>query len=209
MAKLPKLSKPPKLKAAKDVRALALSAATRLFAARGFDGTALQDIADAVGVRKPSLLYYFPSKDDLRKAVLDEMLSHWNDVLPRVLLAASSGEDQFDGVLREMISFFRAEPDRARLLIREVLDRPREMGRLTKKHVGPWVEVVVRYIQKGQAQGRVREDVDPFAYVHQVINLLVASVASQHALGAPDAERNTTELLRIAKQSLFREPPAR
>ena len=56
-----------------DVRSEILRTATRLFAAKGFDGTSLKDIADAGGIRKPSLLYHFPSKEQLRLAVLEQL----------------------------------------------------------------------------------------------------------------------------------------
>src|ERR1700748_1482449 len=39
--------------------------ATRLFAERGFAGTSLQDIADALGITRPALYYYVKSKDEL------------------------------------------------------------------------------------------------------------------------------------------------
>ena len=42
-----------------DVRSEIPYTATRLFAAKGFDGTSLEATAEAVGVRKPSLLYHF------------------------------------------------------------------------------------------------------------------------------------------------------
>ena len=194
-----------------------LDAATRLFAAHGFEGTSLQDIADAVGIRKPSLLYHVESKDALRRRVLEQMLSHWNEVLPRLLRAAASGPDQFDATVSETLAFFTADPDRARLLVREVLDRPAEMAGLIRDYVAPWVEVVCDYIRKGQEQGRVYPDVDPEAYVAQVINLVVNSVATFHCIGvvapapAPEgrmADRYITEILRVAKSSLFR-PEAR
>jgi AcrR family transcriptional regulator len=188
------------------MRAQILDAATRLFAARGFDGTALQDIADAVGIRKPSLLYHFPSKDALRHGVLEQMVTHWKDVLPRVLLAATSGEGQFEGVLGAMLEFFDASPDRARLLMREVLDRPHEMAGLAMQHVRPWVEVVANYIRKGQKQGLVRPDVDPEAYTIQVIIMLVGSVANRDALGTLPADRNRREILRFARAALFVNP---
>src|SRR5205823_5119374 len=82
-----------------------LTSATRLFARRGFDGTSLQQIAEAVGIRKPSLLHHFPSKDELRRSVLDQMLAHWNDVLPRLLLAATAGA-RFDSLMHEVVGFF-------------------------------------------------------------------------------------------------------
>jgi AcrR family transcriptional regulator len=190
-----------------------LDEATRLFAARGFDGASLQEIAGAVGIRKPSLLYHFSSKDELRRRVLERMLSHWNDVLPRLLKAATSGPGQFDAIVHETVSFFVADPDRARLLVREGLDRPQEMAELITTHVAPWVEVVSAYIRKGQEQGRVYTDVDPEAYVAQVINLVVSSVATYNCIGviAPGPgeggsmpRRHTEELLRLAKASLFR-----
>src|SRR5688500_13265938 len=110
-----------------DVRDQILASATRQFALNGFDGTSLQTIAEEVGIRKPSLLYHFPSKVALRLAVHQKMLDHFNEALPRLLQAATSGEGQFDAVISELVGFFTADPDRARLIVREVLDRPADV----------------------------------------------------------------------------------
>src|SRR5579884_299295 len=115
-----------------DVRAATVAAATRLFAAHGFEGTTLQDIADAVGVTKPAVLHHFPSKEHVRQAVLDGILAHWNDTLPRLLFAAAATDDRFDAVFDELHRFFAADPDRARLILREAFDRPAEQRKLLK-----------------------------------------------------------------------------
>lgn len=199
--------------------------ATRLFAARGFVGASLQDIAKAVGIRKPSLLYHFPSKDDLRRSVLEQMLEHWNEVVPRILRAATSGREQFDAIGEETINFFGDDPDRARLLLRELLDRPEEMAPLIRERVKPWTEVVTGYIRKGQAQGRVHPDVDPEAYVSVVINLILSTIAVHGVVGpllgeralpegpahnasSPIHPRLLDEVLRVARSALFLPEPA-
>lgn len=198
---------------ASDMRGEILRAATRLFAERGFDGTALQDIAEAVGVRKPSLLYHFASKEELHQRVLDEVLARWNDSLPRILLAATAGEAQFEGVTREIVTFFNADPDRARLLIREALDRPAEMRARLAKHVQPVIVNLAGYVKRGQRAGDLRSDVDPEGYLFHTVVLLLCGVAFGDSLsglmprksefGAPKG-RLTRELLRMAKASLFR-----
>lgn len=187
-----------------DVKKKILDVATRCFAARGFDGTSLQEIAEGVGIRKPSLLYHYPSKDILRRSVLEKILSHWNDVMPRLLLAATSSHSQFDGVLSEMVTFFTTDSDRARILLREILDRPQEIRKLIEKHVRPWVKATADFIRKGQAKDKLWPDVDPEAYVSLVINLIISNVATYEALGTTDFERCTLESLRVAKSSLFR-----
>ena len=47
-----------------------LEVATGLFAQRGFYGTSMRDIAEAVGVRPASIYEHFPSKDHILTAVL-------------------------------------------------------------------------------------------------------------------------------------------
>ena len=47
--------------------------ATQLFASRGYAGTSLQDIADAVGLTRPALYYYFKSKEDLLANLVAEI----------------------------------------------------------------------------------------------------------------------------------------
>lgn len=192
-----------------------VAAATRLFAAHGYDGTPLSQIAEAVGIRKPSLLYHFESKEALRQAVLDDVLARWTDTLPRVLLAATAGEDQFDAVTREIVSFFVADTDRARLLIREALDRPDDMRERLRKHVRPVVANVARTVKKGQARGDLWAAADAEAYLFQTIILLVCGVAFSESMSplmprgsgeAAPAARLHRELLRIAKTSLFVTP---
>jgi AcrR family transcriptional regulator len=193
-----------------DIRAEIVRAATSLFAAHGFDGTALQDVADAVGVTKPAVLHHFPSKEHIRQAVLDGILAHWQETLPRLLLAATASADRFDAVFGELHRFFAADADRARVVLREVLDRPDAMRKLVTGPVRPWLQAVASYIRSGKEGGRHFADVDPEAYVVHMLGLVLAATASisvtSAAISGPDARaRYDTELARIARASLFKE----
>lgn len=199
-----------------DARTHIIAAALRLFATRGFDGTSLQDIAEVVGIRKASLLYHFESKEHLRLGVLDHLLSIWNEGLPRLLLAAArTGAPRFGSVIGEVIRFFAEDPNRARLLLRESLDRREDMKVRLQTFVAPWVGLVTEYIREGQKSGEVDPNVDPEAYVLQIVHMVVSGMATastldhallpaSHALGTPD-ERHVRELIRITRTSLFRD----
>ncbi|MBS2029175.1 MAG: helix-turn-helix transcriptional regulator [Deltaproteobacteria bacterium] len=198
---------------ASNVRARALREARRLFAAHGFDGTALQDVADAVGVTKPSVLHHFPSKEALREAVLEELVAHWKDELPRLLLAASAGEDRFDAVFTALHRFFSEEPDRARVVLREALDRPEATRAHFRRAVRPWLELVAGYIRSGQAAGTHYSTVDAEAYVLQILGAVISSAACADVISAAlpgrARPRFDRELARISKDSLFLPAPTR
>ena len=188
-----------------------LREATRLFAARGVSGTSLQSIADAVGMAKPSLLHHFSSKDDLRRAVVDELLSGWKDVLPRVLFAAATGKDRFEAVIHEAVAFFRADPARSQLLLREALDRPDELRERLTEHVQPWLGLIQDFIERGQSTGRIHADVDVQAWLTQMVLLITANFAVTPVTdlvsdegGERWEERRIRELRRIAERSLYR-----
>lgn len=194
-----------------DVRTQILAHATRIFAAQGSSGTSIQEVADAVGVRKPSLLYHFESKDVLHEAVLEGVLARWNETLPRLLFAATK-DDRFDAILDETIGFFAEEPDRARLLLREALDRPQEMRALLAKYVAPWLDAVTSSLRKGQERGTIRKDVDPEAYVVMVIQLVLGTVATASSTASlamkgtsrgKVPERLSKEMKRVARAALM------
>jgi AcrR family transcriptional regulator len=195
-----------------DVRSATVAAATRLFAAHGFEGTALQSIADAVGVSKPAVLHHYPSKEHIRQAVLGNILEHWNRILPRLLVAATAADDRFEAVFGELVRFFAADPDLARIMVREALDRPTELHTMLSRTVRPWLGAVADYVNAGRDRGRHHGDVDAEAYVLHVMQLVVTatacSAATSPVLQGDAEERYARELARIARSSLFVAPGA-
>jgi AcrR family transcriptional regulator len=69
----PRLSEP--LRPGATARAQILDAAAELFTTRGYASTSTRAIADAVGVRQPSLYHHFATKDDLLEALLIETVT--------------------------------------------------------------------------------------------------------------------------------------
>ena len=55
------------------LRRTVLEAAAKLFAQRGFGGTNLQDVADALGISRPALYYYFKSKEEILASLVEEV----------------------------------------------------------------------------------------------------------------------------------------
>jgi TetR/AcrR family transcriptional regulator len=55
-----------------DNRSKILACAIDLFSSRGFDAVGVQEVADAAGLKKPTLYHYFGSKSGLLKIVLEE-----------------------------------------------------------------------------------------------------------------------------------------
>ncbi len=193
-----------------DAKEQITQAAIRLFGARGVDATPLQAIADAVGITKQSVLYHFPSKEALHAHITSVLLDHWERELPGLLSAHQSGEDRFSSILRAAIAFFVEDVDRARLTIREVLDRPEEIRTLMRERLSPWTMLIGEYIRMGQSSGVIRGDVHPESYVTQVMMMAIGTVAMGNVVstlvrsGEGDSlDERVSELVRIARLALF------
>jgi len=198
-----------------SARAEIINVAMRQMAERGAEATSLQAIADEVGIRKPSILYHFESKEDLRNTVLEDLLARWSEVIPRLFLTSSQeGTSRFEAIMTELIDFFTADPNRARLLIRELMDRPEEMRVYIARYVQPWLELVANNVRQGQELNKNRPDVDPEAYVLTVVCMTLGSLALvddlSGALNDQSAKNKTharlaAEIIRMARVSLFEE----
>ncbi len=70
-----------------DTRSTLIDDATTLVRRRGYAGFSYADLAEAVGIRKPSIHHHFPLKEDLGAAIVDAyalaFAEHLADILAR------------------------------------------------------------------------------------------------------------------------------
>jgi TetR/AcrR family transcriptional regulator len=133
-----------------------LTEALRCFADVGYDGTSLNRIATKVGIRKPSLLHHFPSKDALYGEVFETALSDWLARVEEVISVDSSGWDKIDLVLSAGFRFFEHNIDFVRLLRREALDGGTHLGIDLSGVMRPLFDEAVAYFEREMAAGTIR-----------------------------------------------------
>ncbi len=118
MARATLSSKPTRIQAEKT--ALIMEAALKVFSDYGFRGATLDQIADEAGVSKPNLLYYFASKDDIHRRLLERLLDTWLEPL-RQLNADGEPVEEITGYIRRKLEMSRDYPQESRLFANEIL----------------------------------------------------------------------------------------
>ena len=106
-------------------RAAILDAAERLFAERGFDATSLNEVGAAAGVSRGTPGYFFGSKADLYRAVLDRCFTEVREAVragrARALTGSHSPQAILAGAVGDYFDFLAARPNFIRLIEREAL----------------------------------------------------------------------------------------
>jgi len=136
-----------------STRDLILQEALRCFAQSGFEGTSLNEIAAAVGIRRPSLLHHFPSKDALYEDVFEKVLSDWLERLDNAIASTATGWEKFELVVRAGFELFEENPDYVRIMRREALDGGVHLGIDLAAVVKPLFDAAVEYLDQAMKQG--------------------------------------------------------
>ena len=97
-----------------------LDAALEVFSTQGFRGATLDQLAEAAGLSKPNLLYYYASKDAVHRALLERLLDTWLDPLRQIDPAGEPLAEIRAYVLRKL-EMARDLPRESRLFANEVL----------------------------------------------------------------------------------------
>ena len=154
----------------KHNREAILTAAVALFAEHGYRGTSLASIAAAVDLTQQGVLHYFPSREALLLALLDEKYHEDGR-----LLSASLDHEGLDllTALQSLVEHNTVVPERVRLfsaLITESVSSEHPAHTYFVDRYRKVRERLVRSLQVGQRSGQIRADVD----LEQLVPLLVA-----------------------------------
>ncbi len=104
-----------------------LAAALEVFSQQGFRGATLDQIAEAAGLSKPNLLYYFPSKEAMHAALLDHLLDVWLQPL-RDLDPDGEPMAELLRYVRRKLDMSRDMPRESRLFANEMLQGAPRIG---------------------------------------------------------------------------------
>jgi TetR/AcrR family transcriptional regulator len=103
-----------------EKRELILEAALEVFSTHGFRGSTIDQIAEAAGMSKPNLLYYFRRKEDIHEALIQRLLKTWLQPL-RELDEAGDPLTELCSYIRRKLEMARDYPRESRLFANEIL----------------------------------------------------------------------------------------
>lgn len=136
-----------------------LGAAEAVFARAGFNGATMAAIADAAGLPKANLHYYFGSKQALYREVLASTLHEW--LVPMDgLVPAADPREALERYLRAKLALSAARPDASRVFANELLHGAPVLGDMLRTELRSMVRRKAAVIEGWIAAGRMAP-VDP------------------------------------------------
>lgn len=150
----------------REKRDAILEAALDVFSTWGFRGSTVDQIAEAAGLSKPNVLYYFSGKEAIHRALLDRLLETWLAPL-KALDATGEPVEEILGYVRRKLDMARDYPRESRLFANEILQgAPHIADELT----GPLRELVdekAKLIADWARDGRIA-DIDPYHLIFSI-----------------------------------------
>jgi AcrR family transcriptional regulator len=184
-----------------------LAAALSSFGTRGYEATSLDDLASDLGIRKQTILYYFPSKEILLGAVIDHASLEVTTRLVRALASAEPGFGRVDAIVRAMFRLAARHPAMLGLLREVSRLGPPASDRLLGA-LAPLVDRAALYLEEEMKAGRMRQH-DPrllLLSAYSMVTGLATEVEVLRAFGEdadlPSLIRRRDELLSFLRAAL-------
>lgn len=185
-----------------------VQAALLSFGTRGYEATSLDALAAGLGIRKQTILYWFPSKDAVLDAVIDYSAAELSATLERTLARAGRGWDRVEAIVKSVFRLAARRP--------ELLGLLREMSRLgppassrLSDALDPLLARATGFLEEEMTAGRMRRN-DPRLVLLAAYSAVVGvatEVEVYRALGeeptARSLVRRRNELLEFLRSALL------
>ena len=147
-------------------RAAILTAGLDVFSQFGFRGATLDQIADAAGLSKPNLLYYFPSKESIHAALLERLLETWLDPL-KAMDGSGDPIPEIMGYAQRKLALSRDYPRESRLFANEILQGAPRIAEILSTDLKALVDEKASIIRQWADEGKIA-DIDPHHLIFSI-----------------------------------------
>jgi TetR/AcrR family transcriptional regulator len=178
-----------------------LAEAVRLFGSAGYEGTSLEAVADAAGVRKQTLLYYFPTKDALFEACLDEVGARVSAALEQALEGDEGGFARAENVIRAIFRLAEEWPQFPSFLREASWRGPTVVSKMAGV-LEPLRKRALVYLEKEMAEGTFRRQ-DPTLLLFTLYTAVVGSVTEAGVLRAVGGGQSGRNALKHREEELI------
>jgi len=161
-----------------------LDAAEALFAERGLRGTAVRDIAEAVGLTPGSLYNHFEGKRSLYEAVIARGVWPLMKMLEELPARDEVGSD-VDVQIRAIMEHLAARPHLPRLIYQEAMSDRESMAELARLWVRPLVDDAIAWVKEGEPTPWAEEELPLVltAWIHLVFGYFAMAPMTEEVLG--------------------------
>lgn len=156
--------------------------AIRAFGRDGYNGASLDQIASAVGIRKQTLLYYFPTKDALLEACLEAAGRRVGEEITEALAGKQTHWEKAEAVIHAVFGLAEEWPEFPMFV--------REAGRLGAEGIERFTGVIeplraraIEFLQDGMDAGEIRKQ-DPALLLFMLYTAVVGSLTEASVLNA-------------------------
>jgi AcrR family transcriptional regulator len=144
-----------------------LTAASRLFAERGFALTSVQDIVERAGVTKGAMYHYYTSKDDLLQQIYTRLLAVQSERLVGIAESDRPVRERLQTAAVDVVVTTLEHLDDATVSWRSMHMLPPERLAEVRADRRRFHERFRALIEQGQREGVLRADVSPDLAAHQ------------------------------------------
>ncbi len=167
-------------------RASMVAAAIDEFAARGFKGASMDAIAARTHTTRALINYYFGSKEKLYIAVLEQVYAEIREAEAELDLDHLAPADALRRIVEFTYGYYLAHEGFVRLVVAENQARGRHLRKSKAMRTlnRPIIERLARVIERGQAAGSFRPDVDAVEIHKSIAALGMFNVTNRYTFGA-------------------------
>jgi len=179
-----------------------LVVAERLFAQKGFAGTSVREIGEALGIANASIMYHFPSKNKLYAAVLGRITDSVQAVTADLFADDADPSQQLMSMTERFIKWVHANTDYLQIIMRELMENPVRLADVRRLYLAGVLNTMRLPVDRVKSEGRLG-GMDPALFLIHLIGSVSYLTIALPTVGRILGKEDLADLHRQYTETVF------